>query len=134
MTREEKITLVQKRVKSSDDRSSSSLMGYIDIQYQEIVDILGESNLESDGYKVDAEWGLTFDDVTLCIYNYKDGINYCGEIEGTPIEFITDWHVGGTDKEKAAEFIKFIIENRTGPYPEKEITQEEKNEIIVYND
>lgn len=57
------------------------------------------SSLGGDGYKVDAEWRIQFEDgLVATIYNYKDGINYCGS-DGTPKEDITEWHVGGKTKE-----------------------------------
>ena len=116
MTKEEKVALIRERAKVSDSNDGGSLLGYLDIQYNELIDMFGKPNRDTDGYKIDAEWGIKFDNVSFSIYNYKDGINYNGEVDGLPVEMITEWHVGGRDKEKAAEFIKLITENRTGPY------------------
>ena len=77
----------------------TSLQGYINITYKELKDKLGLPAKEFDDYKSDAEWHITFEDGTRAtIYNYKDGINYCGRAEGTPKTKITEWHVGGEDK------------------------------------
>lgn len=81
--------------------TSTSLQGYVDASYKQIVKVFGKPG-DGDGEKVDAEWEIIFEDGTVAtIYNYKDGKNYNGE-EGTKTEDITDWHIGGTDK-KAVE-------------------------------
>ncbi len=132
-TKEEKIALIKKRVKAKE---YEGIGGYglviFSIQYQELVDILGEPEDTYDD-KTDAEWKFTFDGVSLYVYNWKNGVNYCGKLGGRPVEFITDWYIGGRDQEKATEFIEFIKNNRPGPYPEKEINEaeyEDINEII----
>jgi hypothetical protein len=119
------IDALKDRIKmGSDQHVGSSLMCYIEIGYDELVEMIGEPNCENDGYKVDAEWRLEFDGVFHTIYNYKDGKNYCGA-EGTDVEFITDWHIGGNDEEKAKEFKEFLLQHRTGPYPLKPVTEED---------
>ena len=77
------------------DINMTSLQGYINTSYDDLVACFGEPTSDGDGYKVDAEWELTFEDGTVAtIYNWKDGHNYCGE-DGMPVECITDWHIGG---------------------------------------
>lgn len=77
--------------------NGTSLQGYIEISYKELVEKLGKPN-DGDGYKVDAEWCVEFEDGTVAtIYNYKDGKNYNGS-SGTPKTKITDWHIGGNDE------------------------------------
>lgn len=76
----------------------TSLQGYICVSHRELVKIFGKHH-GNDGYKVDAEWFLRFDDGTVAtIYNYKDGRNYCGGT-GKSIRDIVDWHVGGYNKD-----------------------------------
>ena len=82
------------------------------------------------GCKVDAEWGILFDGVIFTIYNYKDGINYLGEVEGIPTQFITDWHLGGNDKEKGKEFAQFILDNRPGAKPLPKVTEEQLDTLV----
>lgn len=75
--------------------NGSSLMGEVSATYEELVMLYGKPNGFGDDYKTDAEWELRSkggDIVT--IYNWKDGYNYCGS-EGSPVEAITEWHVGG---------------------------------------
>lgn len=77
------------------DINMTSLQGYIHTSYADLVGCFGEPSSDGDGYKVDAEWEITFaDGVVATIYNWKDGPNYCGEA-GTPVEFIREWHIGG---------------------------------------
>lgn len=73
----------------------TSLQGYINISYSKLVKIFGLPTSTGDGYKVDAEWSIKFaDGIVATIYNYKNGINYCGK-NGTPVEHITNWNIGG---------------------------------------
>ena len=74
-----------------------SLQGYIDIDYDKLVDKLGEPD-DGDGEKVDAQWLVEFEDKTFAvIYNYKDGVNYNGT-SGLRVGEITDWHIGGSNQ------------------------------------
>jgi hypothetical protein len=76
--------------------SATSLMGYIDISYNELVDVLGKPTT-GDPYKVDAEWVILFEGTCpATIYNYKDGHNYLGQ-SGLDVDKIRDWHIGGKD-------------------------------------
>lgn len=86
-----------------DEHWGTSLQGYIDIDYEELVEFFGEP-MDAE-YKVDAQWILVFEDGSVAtIYNYKDGPNYLGEDAGMLIDSwadITeknrDWHIGGND-------------------------------------
>jgi hypothetical protein len=92
--------------KMGGDVNMTSLQGYIQTSYADLVGCFGEPTCDGDGYKVDAEWIVTFaDGVVATIYNYKTGRNYCGE-EGQDVEDITQWHIGGhpgTDAEGRVE-------------------------------
>lgn len=82
----------------NSDVSGTCLQGYICIPFANLVEVLGEPHSDGDGYKVDAEWILMFDNGTVAtIYNYKNGPNYCGQ-DGTPVDEIEDWHIGGHSK------------------------------------
>jgi hypothetical protein len=81
--------------KQGGEVGGTSLQGYVTTTYADLVQTFGEPTRDGDGYKVDAEWIITFaDGVVATIYNYKDGRNYCGE-DGLAVEDITEWHVGG---------------------------------------
>jgi hypothetical protein len=65
------------------------------LPYATLVDVLGEPSKHYDDYKSDAEWQIEFPDGQVaCIYNWKDGKNYCGP-EGKDVRDITSWHIGG---------------------------------------
>lgn len=74
--------------------NGTSLQGEVEASYAELCSLFG-SHHDGDGYKVDAEWYVQFDDGTIAtIYNWKNGKNYEGE-NGLPLEQIDSWHVGG---------------------------------------
>ena len=73
----------------------SSLQGYIETSYADLVGCFGLHDDDYDHYKSDANWTITFaDGVVATIYNWKNGKNYCGE-EGLALDEITRWHIGG---------------------------------------
>jgi hypothetical protein len=85
----------------------SSLVGAINIEYSKLVSKFGEPS-KGDGYKVDAEWEIEFNDGTIAtIYNYKSGKNYLGN-EGEETEDIRDWHIGGFS-EDASKRVKGVL-------------------------
>jgi hypothetical protein len=83
--------------------NGTSLQGYIQISYAELIAVLGLPHTNGDGFKVDAEWVIELASGRVAtIYNYKDGKNY-NRGNGLPVEDITDWHVGGTSPEVVLE-------------------------------
>ncbi len=83
------------KFKKTQDIDGTYLIGEIVTTYGKLVSVFGKPHSNGDGYKVDAEWAVRFDDGTVAsIYNWEDGPNYCGA-EGTPVKKIMDWHVGG---------------------------------------
>lgn len=99
---------VLKPMNEDEYRGGTSLCGYVNVSYQELVNAFGPPNVKGDPWKCDANWLLVADDEneTVCtIYNYKDGVNYLGP-EGTPVEQIRDWHVGGFDGQKCVDLVR----------------------------
>jgi len=83
--------------------------GNLDADYSLLCKLFGQP-FDGDGYKVDAEWMIEFDDGTIAtIHNWKDGRNYCGA-EGLPTQQIRIWSVGGHDI-RALNLIKDMVEN-----------------------
>jgi hypothetical protein len=77
--------------------NGTCLQGYVSADYSALCERFGEPT-NGDGYKVDAEWLVQFEDGTVAtIYNYKDGKNYNGA-DGLEVKDITDWHIGGITK------------------------------------
>ena len=74
------------------------LVGEIRTTYAKLVELFGEPT-EGDGYKVDAEWEIEFENGTVVtIYNWKNGKNYCGA-DGLNVRQITNWNIGGHGQE-----------------------------------
>lgn len=81
----------------------TSLQGYVSTRYRDLVAKLGES-MQGDGYKVDAEWNLLFEDGTIAtIYNWKNGPAYLGDM--ATIGAIDEWNIGGSSP-RAVELVK----------------------------
>lgn len=98
------------------------LQGCINATHKELCAIFGQPH-DGDGYKVDAEWDVRFGDGTVAtVYNWKDGPNYNGK-DGTPVEQIKDWHVGGLDR-KALEHIEITLQLHREMHEEKNPVEE----------
>ena len=94
-----------------DDVNGTSLQGYVNVTYAQLKRVFGQEHSTGDGYKVDAEWMLKFEDGTVAtIYNYKAGKNYCGET-GKAKTKITDWHVGGRNP-RALALVEAVLGGR----------------------
>ena len=78
--------------------SGTSLVGYLDATFANLVDTFGPPNAEADEYKTDVEWHIMTPFGVATIYNYKDGKAYLGA-DGKLAKDIKDWHVGGHNKE-----------------------------------
>ncbi len=75
--------------------NGTSLQGYVNTTYANLVACFGEPDKNFDDYKSDANWDITFaDGVVATIYNWKDGKNYAGA-DGLALADIREWHVGG---------------------------------------
>ena len=82
------------------DIDGTSLRGYINVSYVELVEKLGKPSDFFDDYKSDATWNVSwYDGDKATIYNWKNGKNYCGP-EGLNAEDITLWNVGGLTDSK----------------------------------
>jgi putative N-acetylmannosamine-6-phosphate epimerase len=87
----------------SADICGTSLRGYVHTSYKTLHNLFGKPNLpkaKEQGGKIDAEWILETPYGIASIYNYKDGKNYNGRA-GTAVKDITEWHIGGLNKETA---------------------------------
>lgn len=79
------------------DAEGTCLQDYVTVDYKIIVERYGEPTT-SDGYKIDAEWVIEWEDGQVgTLYNWKNGKNYLGE-DGTPVERIIEWNIGGKSK------------------------------------
>lgn len=89
--------------------------GQITATYTQLVSTFGEPLKDGfDDYKSDAEWLVQYEDGTVAtIYNWKNGINYCGSEEGTPTQDITDWHIGGKSEKAYLHTIHTLFGSAT---------------------
>ena len=88
------------------DINGSHRQGYLTAQYAKLRALFGKPH-EGDGYKVDWEWSVEFEDGTVAsIYNWKSGPNYGYDTVG-PGQ-ITEWNVGGFNQQ-AVENLKKVL-------------------------
>lgn len=86
------------------DINGTSLQGHFTANYYILDAVFGEP-LPGDGYKVDAEWHLRYEDGTVAtIYNWKSGRNYLGA-DGLDVHQISEWNIGGTSQ-RTADLVK----------------------------
>jgi hypothetical protein len=81
--------------------------GEIDCSYSRMVALFGEPR-EGDGCKTQAEWTVYTPAGIATIYDWKQGDCYHGEGNGTPVEEVTEWSIGGHDKQ-VVEWIQKAI-------------------------
>jgi hypothetical protein len=89
--------------------NGTSYCGCFKMPYAKLVELIGEPNAMSDGYKTDVEWAFERDGVVATIYNWKNGPNYIGR--GT-IEDVDEWNIGGHDLTAANDMVLELIGNR----------------------
>jgi hypothetical protein len=87
-----------KTLKNFDKVNGTSLVGTLNVNYDDLVELFGEPMAGYD-YKTDAEWALELcfhggESHVVTIYNWKNGKNYLGK-DGLDVDKITRWNVGG---------------------------------------
>ena len=88
--------------------NGTSLQGFVETTYEELVDIFGEPSLTytpEELEKTQAEWWLLFSDGTIAtIYDWK---RY-----NSPVEGCTEWNIGGMDNDAEFQVKQRIKETR----------------------
>ncbi len=80
------------------DANGTHLQDYLYVDYKSIVARYGQPISVVDGYKIDAEWIIEWEDGLVgTIYNWKNGKNYLGK-DGIPLVKINEWNIGGKNK------------------------------------
>ena len=112
-------TKVVANTKATDRLTNmTSLQGYLSTTYGELQFIFGPPG-EGDGYKVRAYWSLLFtgkdvsgSDIKIIatIYDWKQGDEYNGMGNGTPLDEVTEWNIGGHGP-SAVDAVYGYIEN-----------------------
>ena len=91
------------------DTNGSHRQGYLKADYKDLVELFGRPH-DGDGYKVDWEWDIMFEDGTVAtVYNWKSGPNY-GYYNVGPGQ-IKEWNVGGFSQD-ALNNIKLLLINK----------------------
>lgn len=81
-------------LKNSYKANGSSYRGELDVSYERLVEVFGEPE-EGDGYKVQKEWTIEFEDGEVAtIYDWKWGYEYNGK-DGTHYTEVPTWNIGG---------------------------------------
>lgn len=92
---------------------SSSLQGSILTSYKRLVELFGEPNVESDGYKTSSEWELVDEKGNLVtLYDYKATNLYGGDypsVEEFRNQESYDWHIGAKNEEIANKLIEYLF-------------------------
>lgn len=89
-------------------RNGTSLQGYVNAHYNQLVKMFGEPYTDPENYKTDVEWIVPTPYGPATIYNYKNGYSYLG-VSGLKLEEMDEWHVGG----KNAESYDWIVQQVT---------------------
>jgi hypothetical protein len=91
------------------DLIGSSFSAYLNLTYDQIVEIFEESNCQPERYdKIDWCWDFYLNCVPLSIYNYKTGPSYCKENKNVKPEDIKRWHIGSHNLEALDLLDKYI--------------------------
>ena len=92
------------------DVNMTCLQGRITCPFSLLTTLFGAPE-HGDSEKVDAQWSIKFDDgITATIYNWKNGIAYCGSL-APEVEQITKWNIGGYDQ-ASSDHVRNIILSR----------------------
>jgi len=95
-----KVTVLDMEDESNWNKTvGTSMKGYIYIDYDRLVEALGDAEGAGDRCKTERQWVLEFKNGDIItIYDYKQSIEYLGEEDGLDVEDIVEWHVGGKNK------------------------------------
>lgn len=100
------------RFTTGGDSNGSGFCGFITVPFARLVEVFGEPE-ESDGYKVSAEWVITFEDGTVAtVYDwkatnlYEDYLPSPKTLRGMNYD---QWHVGGFDS-RAVDLVRQALD------------------------
>lgn len=89
--------------------------GEIDCPYSLLLAAFGEPE-KGDGYKTQVEWTVITPDGIATIYDWKQGDGYLGAGNGTPVEQVVQWSIGGQNKKVVGWIHKAIKKNQMKLY------------------
>jgi len=83
----------------ADRRSGSSIQGYTNMSFDELVDILGQPTYYDGHDKIYHEWAVVIEGVLVTVYDYKaNGRTTKGY----------DWHIGGNGRMAVTAFNELL--------------------------
>jgi hypothetical protein len=89
-----------KRIDFTKEVAGAALMGSIEADFDDLIDIFGDPDEKEEDFKSQVEWILKFDDGTIAVvYDWKEGV--------TP-DKVKEWNVGGHRK-KAYYYVRSLI-------------------------
>ncbi len=103
----------QTMLKMTNQTNMTHLQGKFIMPYEALIIALGQPHYNFDNFddienKVDVEWAFELPSgLVATVYNWKDGKAYLGH-QGTPVEQITSWHVGGHQMDAMHEIVDII--------------------------
>ena len=87
--------------------NGTSGQGEIECSYSRLLAVFGEPE-RGDEDKIQAEWTIATPAGIATICDWKQGDCYYGEGNGTPVEQVTQWSIGGHNSQ-VVEWIKKAI-------------------------
>ena len=95
------------------DINGTHRQGYVYADYEQLLGLLGKPH-DGDGYKVDWEWCIEFEDGEIAtIYNWKSGPNFgCYDVGPGQIK---TWNVGGFSQQALTNLEKVIHASSKDP-------------------
>lgn len=96
------------------DINGTSLQGYINCSYDELVKAFGEPLIHRLGYRDNAEWHISIphDNLVATIYNAAVFIG-----DSMDVSDIAEWHIGGISRHVVGDIKEIIEAVRTTPEP-----------------
>jgi hypothetical protein len=105
--------------------------GTIDATFEELKHCFGNPRGSHDDHKCDAEWNIKFGSGNLVeiatIYNWKNGMNYCGAERGLRLCQMTSFSVGGFSK-NALRLVESVVHDHQ---LEKELSMQGAHEQFL---
>lgn len=103
----------------SADINGTCLQGCLYMDYEKLCEVLGPPNWgATSDHKIDIMWiGWIGEEKgqPFTVYNWKSGPAYLGT-DGTPIQWIKDWHVGGKSYDVFTALDEYISKKLEGEH------------------
>lgn len=124
--------LISKKVEGINYEIGTSLIGYVNLNYNELKSIFGKPNsgdsVSGTGdSKIDWEWTFTLNNLPFSIYNWKTGPSYLHKKSIKPKD-IEVWNVGSTHEYNLKILEDFIKQETGDKFNDRKLTRTEYKE------